>query len=179
MNTATQYISAAVDPAEIEKRKRPVRRQTDGVGLRMGKTSEFTLVAPVKEGGAEVFRQRIVQAQAESSYWEGKLGTVHDLRVALINNDTQIMFAATYSDEFKPYVEDVTKFASPWLDCMFSGVAEGYTNFGDPAMLDYVAKYQVEADLWFVENESATPREIKRALKLSEAFNTMLDSAQS
>ena len=44
----------------------------------------------------------------------------------LINNDTQILFAATYSDEFKPYVLDVIKFATPWIDYMFTGVGEGY-----------------------------------------------------
>ena len=54
--------------------------QTDGVGLRVGAKAEFTLIAPVKPGGAAIFKQRAIKAQIEAGYWEGKLGTVHDLR---------------------------------------------------------------------------------------------------
>lgn len=177
--TKTVYIDSTVDPAEIEKRHCPVRVQTDGVGLRMGNVSEFTLVAPLKPGGAEIFRQRIAQAQAESNYWEGKLGTVHDLRVALINNDTQILFAATYSDEFKPYVEDVIKFATPWIDHMFLGVAEGYPGLAKPEALEYIAKHQVQASMWYVENNQLSVRDVARGGRVVTKFNDLLDALQN
>lgn len=172
-------ISPGVTAEEIGKWTQPTRRQTDGVGLRVGNKAEFTLVAPVKPGGAEIFRERVKKAQVEAAYWEGRLGTVHDLRVALINDGTQILFAASYSDEFKPYVVDVINFATPWIDHMFVDVAEGYPGLGSPDALAYIAKHQVEASVWYASNEQATVRDIARGQKALTSLNDLLDATQA
>ncbi|WP_395024491.1 hypothetical protein [Comamonas odontotermitis] len=172
-------ISSSVSADEIEKVHQPVRVQTDGVGLRVGNIAEFTLVAPVRPGGAEIFYERAVKAQIEAAYWEGKLGTVYNLRVCLINNDTQILFAAAYSDEFKPYVVDVIKFATPWIDHMFMDVADGYPGLASPDALPYIEKYQVQASVWYASNDESTVRDVTRATKVSRIFGQLLDAAQS
>ena len=171
-------ISSTVSADEITQSQQSVRVQTDGVGLRTGAKAEFTLIAPVKPGGAEIFKQRRVKAQIEAGYWESKVGTVHDLRVCLINNDTQILFAATYSDEFKPYVIDVIKFATPWIDHMFTDVADGYPGLAAPGAVAYIEKYQVQAAVWFASNEAATVRDIARGQRVLKIFNELLDAAQ-
>lgn len=171
-------ISPAVSADQIAQSRQTVRVQTDGAGLRTGTKAEFTLIAPVRPGGAEIFQQRVSKAQIEAGYWEGKLGTVHDLRVCLINNGTQILFAATYSDEFKPYVIDVIKFATPWIDYMFADVADGYPGLATPQALAYIEKYQVQADVWFASNEAATVRDIARGQRVLKIFNELLDAAQ-
>lgn len=171
-------ISPAVPADQIAQFRQNVRVQTDGVGLRVGAKAEFTFVAPVKPGGAEIFRQRVAKAQIEAGYWEGKVGTVHDLRICLINNDTQILFAATYSDEFKPYVVDVIKFATPWIDHMFMDVAEGYLGLASPDAVAYIEKYQVQAALWYASNETATVRDVARGQRVLKIFNELLDAAQ-
>ena len=178
--TTYQPISPDVPAEEIAKWTRESRRQTEGLGLRVGNRSEFTLVAPVIPGtGASLFRQRIEQAQIEAAYWEGKLGTVHDLRVALILNDAYILFAATYSDEFKPYVLDVIKFATPWIDYMFTGVAVDYPGLAADEAIAYITKYQIEAGVWYGSpNPDASPRDISKALRISDAFGGLLDAAQ-
>ena len=171
-------ISSSVSAGDIEQSRQGVRTQTDGLGLRVGTKAEFTLIAPVKPGGAEIFRQRAIKAQIEAGYWEGKLGTVHDLRVCLINDGTQIVFAATYSDEFKPYLIDVIKFASPWIDHMFKDVAEGYPGLSAPEAVAYIEKYQVQADVWFASNEAATVRDVARGQRVLAIFNDLLDAVQ-
>ena len=171
-------ISPTTSASEIAQSRQSVRVQTDGVGLRVGTKAEFTLVAPLKPGGAAVFHQRKIKAQIEAGYWEGKLGTVHDLRICLINNETQILFAATYSDEFKPYVVDVIRFAAPWIDHMFTDVAEGYPGLASPEAVAYIEKYQVQADVWFASNEAATVRDIARGQRVLSSFNALLDAAQ-
>lgn len=171
-------ISPNVSEDEIEEARQSVRVQTDGVGLRVGAKSEFTFVAPVRPGGAEIFRQRVIKAQIEAGYWEGRLGTVHDLRICLISGDTQILFAATYSDEFKPYVVDVIKFATPWIDYMFTDVLEGFPGLASPEAIAYIEKYQVQADLWFASNEMATVRDVARGQRVLKIFNELLDAAQ-
>ncbi len=172
-------IDSSVSTDQILKVSQQLRRQNEGAGMRVGNRSEFTLIAPVVQpNGADLFRERAVKAQAEAAYWEGQLGTVHDLRVVLINNDTQFLFGATYSDEFKPYVADVAKFATPWIDYMFVGVAEGFPGMAAPEALDYLVKHQVEAQVWYASNADATPRDITRSLHVTGAVNTLLDSVQ-
>jgi hypothetical protein len=172
-------ISSSVLPTEIYSTRQAVRQQTDGVGLRTGSKAEFTLVAPVKPGGAELFRQHAVKAQIEAPYWEGKLGTVHDLRICLINDDTQILLAATYSDEFKPYVADVITFAAPWIDYLFTDVAEGYPGITSPEVMLYFQKHTVQAALWYASNADATVRDVARGQRVLRAFDDLLDAAQS
>lgn len=103
---------------------------------------------------------------------------MHDVRICLINNDTQLLFAATYSDEFKPYVFDVIKFAAPWLDYMFTDVGVGYPGITSPEAIPYLQKYTVQASLWNASNEDATVRDVTRGQNVLKAFGELLDAAQ-
>ena len=136
MTESYSPIDASTSVEKILQVSQQARQQDEGVGLRVGNRAEFTFVVPVVPGGADLFRSRLSKSQTEAAYWEGEVGTVHDLRIVLINNDTQVLFAATYSDDFKPYVADVIKFATPWIDYMFTGVAEGYPGLASPAPAD-------------------------------------------
>ncbi|MFD5792934.1 hypothetical protein ACFWIO_05220 [Streptomyces diastatochromogenes] len=174
-------ISPQVTAKEIGRYSQELRRQTEGAGSRVGNRAEFTLVAPViQPDGPAVFRDRAKKAQIEAPYWEGRLGTVHDLRVCLNNNDQQLLLAATYSDEFMPYVRDVIRFAGPWIDYIFTGVAEGYPGMkSTDEALQYITKYQVEAGIWYGgPDPEATPRDITKSLRVSNAFNQLLDTVQ-
>jgi hypothetical protein len=171
-------ISSSVPASTIWEMAQDARQQTDGVGLRVGKKAEFTLIAPLTADGAVKFRERAAKIQAEAAYWEGRLGTVHDLRVALIG-ETHILFAATYSDDFKPYVLDVIKFATPWIDHMFLGIADGFPGLGSPDAIAYIAQYQIEANVWYASNPDLTVRDISKAANISKIFNDLLDAAQS
>jgi hypothetical protein len=174
-------ISSGVTAEEIGNWAQECRRQTNGVGLRVGNRAEFTLIAPViQPDGPAIFRERVKKAQIEAGYWEGRLGTVHDLRIGLINDGTQLLFAATYSDEFKPYVLDVIRFATPWIDYIFAGVAEGFPGLeSHDAALAYITKYQVESGLWYGSpNPDLSPRDITKGRRVAQAFDQLLDAAQ-
>ena len=157
----------------------PVTKQSDGPGLRTGMVAEFTMLAPVAPGGAAKFRDNLATAQSQAAYYEGLLGTVHDLRIIFINNDTQLLFAATYDGDLLPYVADVFAKATPWLDAMFLGVLEGYAGGHDPGIVDWVAKVQIQADLWYASNPSMSVQDVTRAQKVMQAFDALLDSASS
>lgn len=178
MTDSYSPIDASTSAEQILQVSQPGRPQDEGIGLRVGNRSEFTLVAPLVHGGADVFHSRVAKAQTEAAYWEGEVGTVHDLRIVLINNDTQVLFSATYSDEFKPYVADVIKFATPWIDYMFTGVAEGYPGLASPEAIPWILKYTLQASVWYASNPDATPREITKSLQVTTAFNNLLDAAQ-
>lgn len=179
--SAYDPISPHATAEEIGRYTQESRRQTEGAGSRVGNRAEFTLVAPViQPTGPSVFRERAKKAQIEAPYWEGRLGTVHDLRVCLINDDQQLVFAATYSDEFMPYVQDVIRFAGPWIDYIFTDVAEGYPGVKSAdKTLQYIEKYQVEAGIWYGSPDpEATPRDITKSLRVTNAFNQLLDTVQ-
>lgn len=171
-------IVAGSPADEILQLRQDVHPQPEGLGLRTGNKAEFTFIAPLLTGGAEIFKQRVGKAQAEAAYWEGKLGTVHDLRICLFGDEKYVLFAATYSDEFKPYVLDVIKFATPWLDYLFLGAVDGYPGLQAPEALDFITKYQVQASLWYASNADLTPHDIAKAQKITAAFDQLLDLAQ-
>jgi hypothetical protein len=90
-------------------------RQPDGPGKRIGVKGEISGIGKLAPGGARLFRERLPQIQAEAGYWETRVGTVQELRVTLIDNDTRILFTIVYDGDFKPYVEDFLREAGPWL----------------------------------------------------------------
>lgn len=153
-----------------------VGKEPDGLGKRIGKVGEFTAIFPIKPGGAEKFRQNIETYQVHGSYFEAAVGTVHDLRIVIFDNDTRLLFAATYDGDFIPYLADVVAKAGPWLDEILD-VIEGYPGANDPHFLDFVNKYQIEADIWVATNPDMTVKDIAKAGKMMKAFETLLDAA--
>ena len=162
---------------KIQEYKQTVIREPEGTGKRIGKVGEFTFIAPLKAGGAEKFRQNLKTYQDHASYFEHAIGTVHDLRIVLFDNDTRLLFAATYDGDFQPYLADVVKYAAPWIDEMFVDIVAGYPGANDPHFIDFVAKHQIEADLWFASNPELTAKEAAKAQKMMQAFETFLDTA--
>lgn len=154
-----------------------VTRQPDGPGKRIGKRGELTGIGKVTPDGARIFRERLPQFQAEAAYWEKRIGTVHDFRVFLFDNDTRILFTIVFDGDFKPYVEDLIKEVTPWLDQIFGGVWEGYKSMKDPGILELVHNAKVEAEFFYAAFPDATRRDVEKALKMSNAVNELLDAA--
>src|SRR5215472_2740170 len=100
-------------------------RQPDGPGKRIGKKGEISGIGKLAPGGAKLFRERLPQILAEAGYWETRVGTVHDFRVTLIDNDTRMLFTIVYDGDVKPYIEDIVREAGPWLELIFLGVWDG------------------------------------------------------
>ena len=64
-----------------------------------GNQGEFTLLAPLKPGRAE--RAWQIAREAEENFNEvsaaiHSIGTLHDVRIALFDNDSRMLFAAIY-----------------------------------------------------------------------------------
>jgi hypothetical protein len=154
-----------------------VTRQPDGPGRRIGKRGELTGIGKVAPGGAKIFRERLPQFQAEAAYWENRIGTVHDFRVFLFDNDTRILFTIVFDGDFKPYVEDLIKEVSPWLDQIFGGVWDGYQGMEDAGILELVHNSQVDAEFFYAAFPHATRRDVEKALRIRSAVNELLDAA--
>jgi hypothetical protein len=154
-----------------------VRQQPDGPGLRYGKRGEATGVVKLLPGGAKLLRERIGQFQAESRYWEARIGTVHELRVILINNDSQALVTVTYDGDFVPYLADIIREAGPWFDGLMKGVWEGYERASQPETRKIIADSLVTAEMFYVCHHDLSVKDITRLKRLGAAVSELLDSA--
>lgn len=164
----------SVDPASMAQ---DVRRQPDGPGLRIGKRAEVILFGKVIPGGEKLYRERIGKFQAEAAYWEERVGTVHDFRILMFDDDKRLLFLITYDGDFKPYVVDIIRGAGKWFDDFMPGVWEGFVSADHPSTVDLVLAGAMPADFFYVSNPELTVRDITRMKKLSRAFGEVLDAA--
>jgi hypothetical protein len=151
--------------------------QPDGPGKRIGRKGEISGIGKLTPDGARLFRERVSQIQAEAGYWEKRVGTVHDFRVMLIDNDTRILFTIVFDGDFKPYIKDILREAGPWLDQIFLGVWEGFKGSSDPESVESLLGFAFGAEVFFVANPDVTVRDVAKMQRISDAVNELLDAA--
>jgi hypothetical protein len=170
-------MAATVIENERTAMSQHLTRQPDGPGKRIGKKGEISGIGKVAPSGAKLFRERLPQIQAEAGYWEKRVGTVHDFRVTLIDNDTRILFSIVYDGDFKPYIKDILREAGPWLDQIFLGVWDGFKGSQDRESVEELLGFAFECDLFFVANPDVTVRDVAKMKRLSSAVSELLDAA--
>jgi hypothetical protein len=106
-----------------------------------------------------------------------RVGTLHDFRVALIDNDTRILFTIVYDGDFKPYIEDTIREAGPWLDQIFLGVWDGFRGSKDRKSVEELLGFAFECDLFYVSNLDVAVRDVTKMQRLSKAVGEMFDAA--
>ena len=153
-----------------------VRQQPDGPGLRYGKRGEVTAVARIIPGGAARLRERMGQFQAEARHFEGRIGTVHELRVVLINDDTQALVTVTYDGDFKPYLADIIREGGPWFDALFRDIWEGYGSASEPETQALILSTLVTAEMFYVCHHDLSVKDVTRLKRQSAALTELLDS---
>ena len=142
-------------------------------GKRFGQASEFTLIVPLKPGGAERTRKRLTGlAQARRNL----VGTIHDARIIIIDNDTRLLFATTFDGDWDSYMDDFASMMPDQLDALFAD-AEGYPGMRSPEVKDWFVKYQVEADDFYCDYPNTTVKQIHKGERVLKAWEELLDTA--
>src|SRR6266446_8695770 len=75
-------------------------------GLTSGQAHEFAIILPLKPGGGQRMRDRLRDSLNADTQLMDKMGTLHDLRFVLFDNDTRVLFASTYDGGFEQYIKD-------------------------------------------------------------------------
>jgi hypothetical protein len=140
-------------------------------GLRQGKVSELTTVLKLVPGGAA--RIRAVLDAAGSLRTADKVGTLHDMRYVLLDEDT-MLFATTYDGEWDPYIDDFATIIPDDLDVVFAN-CEGWPGVRTPAVKDFIAAHQIPAYGWYVGNPNLTVKDARRLEKIGAAVDEFLD----
>ncbi|MEU7513682.1 hypothetical protein AB0B13_17020 [Streptomyces sp. NPDC042898] len=136
------------------------------IGAKSGEVSELTTILPLKPNGAERLRKffKLVGGNLAGA---GQVGTLHNMRFVFLDNDTKLLFATAFGGEWDPYIDDFATKIPEFMDYLFTNV-EGWPGITSPDVKDFIVKYQVPAEAWFVAHPNLTVAEGHR-LKRQEA----------
>jgi len=143
------------------------------VGSRLGMLSELTIIVPLAPGGAKRLRA-FLQLLGGNMDGANKVGTVHDMRFVFLDNDTRLLFATTFDGDWDTYIDDFVTKIPDYLDIIDSAW-EGWPGIRSPQAKDYLAKYQVTAEGWYVAFPDLTVAETRRLKQIGKATDEFLD----
>jgi hypothetical protein len=143
------------------------------IGIRQGKVSELTVIAPFAPGGAK--RLRALLRLLKGNFRAGKkVGTLHNMRFVFLDNDTKFLFATAYDGEWDPYIEDFATKIPDDMDIIFSAF-EGWPGIRSPKVKDWIVEHQIPADGWYVAHPDLTVAETARVKRVGKAVEEFLD----
>lgn len=146
-------------------------------GLKSGKVSELTVIAPLKEGGAERLREILKLADGNLK-GATRVGTLHDLRFVFIDDDTRVLFCTAYDGDWDPYINDFATKIPELMDILFGSV-KGWPGIKDPSVKQFILDHQITAAGWYVGVPHLTVQDIRRQDRIVKGVNKALDEAQS
>ena len=143
------------------------------VGARQGRVSEFTLIFPFANGGAERLHG-LLQLLEGNFQLADQVGTVHDMRFVFLDNDTKLLFATAYDGEWDPYIEDFATKIPNALDLLLCN-CKGFPGIRSPQVKDWLASHQIAAESWYVGSPDLTVAETRRLERVGHALDEFLD----
>jgi hypothetical protein len=160
------------------------KTETARPGVSVGPTSEFSLFFRVKPGGGEGLRAALRDLQETPGYRPGDysmaVATIHEARFVLFDDDKRLAFITSFDGPWDAYMEDFFT-SGPTLalfDVVFRHV-EGYDGLPDLAAVKaFVLSAQVSAAA-YQRNYGGTVKEIRKALRVNQAFQEVLDDPQA
>ena len=146
-------------------------------GTKAGQSNEFTLICKLKSGGAERLRKLLADGfTGERQKNTDRIATVHDLRFVIFDNDTRVIFAATFDGDWESYINDFATILPDEIDLLFHE-CEGYPGIHSSGIKDWIVSQQVTAIGFYSAYPEASVRDVWKALKTKKAFDTLLDAA--
>src|ERR1700686_2477049 len=129
-------------------------------GLSVGQVQEFTLVSRLKPGGAQRMRQLFKGGfTGERQKNTDRIGTVHDLRFVIFDDDTRVIFASTFDGTWESYIDDFATIIPDEIDLLFHECA-GYPGIHSADIRNWIVKQQVEATAFYSAYPDAPVREV-------------------
>jgi hypothetical protein len=144
------------------------------IGLRQGKVSELTVIAPFAEGGAKRLRALLKALGPNFGSAGDKVGTLHDMRFVFFDNDTRMLFCTAYDGDWDAYIDDFVAKIPDELDLVFS-TTEGWPGLRTPGIKDHIANFQINAEAWYVASPNLTVAETKKLERTGKALEEFLD----
>jgi hypothetical protein len=157
--------------------------QPERPGLHDGVASEFLVVTKIKAGQADALRKTLEALNSPAREQTRRdalqdIGTIHDARHAIFDNDTRFLFASVFDGSWDTYIDD---FATTSIADVFSEVftfSEGFPGISDPNVKDWFVAHQVPAISFTSAYPDLTTKQVWKDQRVNEAFQAVLDSPE-
>jgi hypothetical protein len=163
-------------PTEATQSAQPKRPgMTDGV------CGEFTVFTDIKPGHADALREELANIMSgvrkdRSVLYE--IGTLHEGRHVIFDQDTRYMFASTFDGSWDAYIDD---FAQTVVGTHFDrafGHSEGFPGVKDPDVKEWFVAHQAPANVFATAYPDLTVKQIWKDQRVNEAFQEVLDTPE-
>ncbi|WP_124286067.1 hypothetical protein [Streptomyces sp. ADI92-24] len=146
-------------------------------------SGEFTVFTKIKPGHADALRKDLAALASGSDDAEGRaalrqIGTLHDARHVIFDNDTRFMFASVFDGSWDTYIDD---FARTVVGAHFERVfshSEGFPGITDPGVKGWFVAHQEPAGVFVSSYPDLTVQEIWKDQRVDDAFQDVLDTAE-
>jgi hypothetical protein len=152
-------------------------------GAKHGVASEFTVFTEIKPGHADALRQTLAAMSSGPGREKGvaavqDIGTLHDARHVIFDNDTRHMFASVFDGTWDQYIDDfATTVIADNFDAVFSHT-EGFPGIKDPNVKDWFVAHQGPALNFVSAYPELTVQQIWKDQRVNEAFQEVLDTPE-
>jgi hypothetical protein len=147
-------------------------------GITVGPTSEFSLFFHVRSGQEREIRDAVTALQGSPGYRPGDYAlpilTIHEARFVLFDGDTRLLFATSFDGPWDAYMEDFASKPLKLFDSIFRHV-EGYEGLPDLAAVKRFILGAQQSASGYSRNYGGTVKEIRRARRVDDAFQRVLD----
>ena len=150
-------------------------------GLKAGQVQEFTLIMNLKPGGAERLRKKLASDSRfgnQNQVFADRVGTLHDMRFTIFDNDTRLLFASTFDGDWDAYIDDFAARIPDLIDVAF-GEVDDYPGIKHPNVKDFIVKHQVTSTYFYSAYPEASVRDVWKAMKIKGGLDVLLDAASS
>jgi hypothetical protein len=151
-------------------------------GINVGSTSEFSLFFHVKPGHEDALVEAVRKLQHSPGYRPGDyalpIETIHEARFVPFDGGTRLLFATSFDGPWDAYMVDFASKPLQLFATIFEHV-EGYTGLPDLAAVQaFILSAQSTAG-GYSRNYPGTVQEIRKALRVNEAFQQVLDDPEA
>lgn len=153
-------------------------------GLSVGPTSEFSLFFRIKPSQGPSLRAALLELQDTPGYRPGDYGmaiqTIHEARFVMFDDDTRLAFLTSFDGPWEAYMEDFFT-SGPTLalfDLIFRHTEE-YDGLPDRQALRAFVLDAEQTATAYARNYGGTVKEIRKAQRVNEAFQKVLDHPQA
>ncbi|MFH8386057.1 hypothetical protein ACH4E7_34915 [Kitasatospora sp. NPDC018058] len=147
-------------------------------GMKFGRTSEFTLFFKAKPGHGKLIREVFERPGFEDRRKEmsARIGTLHDARWVLFDDDTCLMSATNFDGDWDAYIDDFAAQIPEIFDTILEHTGD-YPGIKDPDIKDHIVAHQATACSYFRTIPDTTVKDLQKALRVQDAFQRLLDEA--
>jgi hypothetical protein len=160
-------------------------------GAKTGVVNELSVFLKVKPGHEKQIREVFTSATgdpdrlAQGQKVLESVGTLHEARQVLFDNDTRLLIATSFDGDWDVYIDDFarTMVLQAWATFLIH--CEGYPDAAGVASLsldqqkEFLTEHQVTAARYDRTYPDVTVKEILKALRLQTVFQQLLDEASS